>query len=153
MSYAPDDEDDSDDAFARRDEDPREDTGYMPAPRQVAPAPATTKPADKLEHCAAEDCEGFKPGALLHPPPINRPGDRDPRWCAACVGDWNRRRVEQTRDTIRGLKSAAATGNSDEELRCMDQLESLVGPHQAGDTVSAIRASLDAKPTKGGHRR
>lgn len=149
-----DEDEESVDAFAARDaeDDPREDAGYRAAIK--APAkPAPVVEDDGTKKCASGHCKGYKPGTILHPPPINRPGEREPRWCGACVGNWNRNRVEETRDTIRALKGAAATGNSDEERRCMNQLESLVGPHQAGETISAIRASLDAKPTKGGHRR
>ena len=139
-----------DDAFALRDaepdEDPRAGLGYRASP--VAPS----KPdPDRLEYCAeGRDCKGYKAGAWL----IQRPrGGTARNTCIACVGRLNRAHTDRVTGAIRDLKAAVATGRGDDERSAMSELTALAGAHQAGETIAAIRLSLNEKPAQKGYRR
>lgn len=110
------------------------------------PAPAIKAPAAvRLVRGDCADCPAVD--VALHP----RCGALVRNVCADCAGKSNRRHVEDTRHTIRDLKAAAASGDSHEERAAMKRLAALVGDHQAGETIAAIRAALEA-PAKGGRR-
>lgn len=122
-----------DDAFADRDDAPDE-----------RPLVA---PEDRLYFCAqGKDCRGYRAGALLFQRPRSAGLARDT--CAACVGRINRAHVERTREAVRALKTAVATGRSNDERDAMATLVAMVGAHQADQTIGAIRQSLTEAPAK-----
>lgn len=133
------------------------DLGYEPPPA-VAPPPAgppkvLALPASAAARGVCRDCQaGFDVpgGVMLHQPA----GRIEHTICGDCQGKRNRDTVEQTREAIRDLKAAAACGNAHAERDALKRLEALVGKHQAGETIQAIRQRLEAGggTGKGGRR-
>lgn len=126
---------------ADSDEDPRAEVGYREPP-PVAPKPVA---AFVLCRGACADCRAED--VALHP----RCGARVRNVCGECSGKDNRRHVEDVRSTVRALKEAATMGDSGDEHRLMKQLAALVGDHQAGETIKAIRDRI-SEGAKGGRR-
>lgn len=126
------------------------DPDEPPSPPAARTGPVQTLTSLPARPAARGDCAwcGAKDVALCQPPSgIAR------TICAGCQAKDNRDQVERTREAIRSLKAAAATGNTHEERQLVGQLKALVGDFQAEQTVAAIRASMDAPAAGRGGRR
>lgn len=140
-------------SFDEDEDGPRAELGYQqtrPPPPEVYRKPvvpvATTRGV-------CRDCQdGFEGGGVAL---FASPSSIERTLCATCSGKRNRSIVEQVREVIRDLKAAAAVGNAGAERDHAKALALLVGEHQAGETVKAIRDRLSepaAGRKKGGGR-
>lgn len=133
--------DDEPEAPRRSDLDGRPDRPPPAAVYARPVVPATTLARGTCRNCHAEGVALFARSTSV-----------ERVVCATCSGKENRAHVERVRETIRGLRAAAACGNSGEEYDWMARLTELVGSHQANETAKAIRDRLSESPGKGGRR-
>lgn len=151
-----DDEDMPEPGSFDEDEDgPRAELGYQrtevyrPPPPEVYRQPVV--PVATVRGVCRDCQDGFEGGGVAL---FASPSSIERTLCATCSGRRNRSIVEQVREVIRDLKAAAAVGNAGAERAHAKALALLVGEHQAGETVKAIRDRLSepAAGRKGGGR-
>jgi hypothetical protein len=140
LGYAGSREAEPDDLDERHDAPPPAPVSARTGLVTTSAAPYTAGIRGDCRDCKAKDV------ALM---PRGGSESQDRVVCAKCQGAANRDQVERTREVIRSLKAAAATGDSEEERKLEAQLAYLVGVHQARETAAAIRAKLNDQPARG----